>query len=244
MPNTVTESGSEIIQTNYGGLPSTHMDRANGTEGSPTAVLANDPVGAWGCRPHNGSDFAEHSTAAIYMRAGQNQTPSAQGTWIEFWVTPNGTTWESRLKAMTIQGSVVKFHLPVEFSTVSGPVDMDTYESFSAGAMTGWSSTTRDERLFKQNGLDVKFVINVSGTSNSSTVSMQMPVLPRQSGVYKFEGQCGLCTNNGSAGGGRWSIDADTGVLTIWVGTAGAWTASGTKEVRLEGFYEAEPEEE
>lgn len=232
-------SDSETI-TNYGGLPSLHFDRANGTSTSPTSILNGDPIGALGVRGWTGAEFSPHSTGALYFRATENHNSTHQGTNFELWVTPTGHPWSDRFAAVVGDGSKVKFNVPVEFTSVSGPVDMDSYASFG-GTLTGWSSTTRDERFFKQNGLEVHFIINIAGTSNSTSVTIAMPVAASTS-FYRIEGQAGLGTNNGTAGTARWSIDPATNNMTLWTGTAGAWTASGTKEVRLEGFYQAQPE--
>lgn len=227
----------------FGGVGTVHMYRANDTKVSPDAVINGDMVGALGVRPYNGTEYSEHSTAGFWIWATQNHNSSNQGTKMEFFATPDGETWEERVKAMTIEGDLITFHVPVSYMAVSGtPPSMEEFMAFN-GSLTGWSSLTRDERFFRVVDGIVYFNVNIAGTSNATTVSIQMPVAAHTR-HYRVEGQCGHVVNNGTAGQGRWSIDPDTNILTIWTGVAGGWTASGTKEVRLEGFYEAEPEEE
>lgn len=66
--------------------------RANGSVGTPTATASGDVIGNFNWRGHDGSSFSGGARAAINVFADQTFTSTAQGTWMQFQTTPNGST--------------------------------------------------------------------------------------------------------------------------------------------------------
>lgn len=109
---------------------------------------------------------------------------------------------------------------------------------------TGWASTTKNVWQYTQMGKMVWLYFDISGTSNSTSTNVTLPVAARSiSATNNFEGTYGLASDNGSIGGGpRWNIDLSVSAticnfFTSYAG--GAWTASGTKQIRGLIIYEA-----
>jgi hypothetical protein len=70
--------------------------RYNGTPDAPTQVLAEQPIMRFGCNAYNGTAWNTGGVARIQMVASEDHTPTAAGTRLEFWSTPNGTTTNMR----------------------------------------------------------------------------------------------------------------------------------------------------
>ena len=82
---------AEVSVKGYSVGPVQHGYFAGGTEASPT----NAPQGliyGIGSRPHNGTAFTEHSSAAIHWISGNVTTPTNYHTGLRFLTTPFGTT--------------------------------------------------------------------------------------------------------------------------------------------------------
>lgn len=99
------ESGDEVdvAARGYGVGPVMHGYLANGSKASPTAATSGQLLYGLGSRPHTGTGFTPHSTAAIHMIARENITGSAQGTRMAFLVTPNGSTEAARKEAFSLE---------------------------------------------------------------------------------------------------------------------------------------------
>lgn len=113
----------------------------------------------------------------------------------------------------------------------------------ATSTIVGWSSTTTKQFRYKQHGKTVYFAIVVAGTSNSGSISFTLPV-PAHSGIAFWEGQVALAQDSGAitTGDPRWAIETgvNASLLSVFGSMAGGgWTPSGTKVVRLTGFYEA-----
>lgn len=77
---------------------------ARGTMASPAQLNANDTLFAIAGRGyHSGNAFSGNSTGFIAIRAAEGFTSTAQGTYMDFATTPNGST--ARAVAMTILGN-------------------------------------------------------------------------------------------------------------------------------------------
>jgi hypothetical protein len=114
---------------------------------------------------------------------------------------------------------------------------------WSASSLVGWSSTTVKNIYYRQVGKTVHVAFNISGTSNSTTTTIQIPVTPSTHLTY-YENALSLAVDNTSTiDTGRISIDNSGGaaaVITLFKNaTGGAFTASGTKSVRGQITYEA-----
>lgn len=66
--------------------------RFNGTTTAPTQVLANQQIARFAGTGYTDSGWPAASSSRIIMIANETLTSSAQGTRMEFWVTPNGQT--------------------------------------------------------------------------------------------------------------------------------------------------------
>lgn len=66
--------------------------KARGTTGAETAVLADDGLAFIGARGHDGTSYNSGSKVSILMAANQNHTPTANGTYMLFRTTADGTT--------------------------------------------------------------------------------------------------------------------------------------------------------
>jgi hypothetical protein len=102
------DSGTEVefgSRSYDGATPVGHFYRANGPFASPTRALEGDLIGGIGSRPHTGSGWATHSTAAIHWVAWEDITNSNQGSGMRFLTTPIGTDNTNRVSEMELSPS-------------------------------------------------------------------------------------------------------------------------------------------
>jgi hypothetical protein len=83
-----TTAGGYAVQT-FGANPVNVFTRADGTAASPTAVGANETIGALSMQPWNGSAYA--TLAQVRAQSSEAHTVSAGGTQIDFLTTPKTT---------------------------------------------------------------------------------------------------------------------------------------------------------
>ncbi|HMG36911.1 MAG TPA: hypothetical protein VKM94_23475 [Blastocatellia bacterium] len=76
-----------------------------GTIGVPTATLANSDLFIIGGSGHNGSGLVPFNAGTIKIKAEQNWTPSANGSYINFETTPSGLPTAARTERMRITGA-------------------------------------------------------------------------------------------------------------------------------------------
>lgn len=76
--------------------------RARGTRSAPAAVQANDSIGAFSFRGHDGSAFA--GSARIHAFAAENWTSTAHGTYLDVYTTANGSTTTTARWRVTAAG--------------------------------------------------------------------------------------------------------------------------------------------
>jgi hypothetical protein len=88
------ESNTFLTADAYGNS-NVHSDflfrRARGTMAAPAAVQADDIVGQIQMRGYGTTGFAPTSRAGIRLNAAENWTDAAQGAFLSFLTTPNGT---------------------------------------------------------------------------------------------------------------------------------------------------------
>lgn len=127
----------------------------------------------------------------------------------------------------------------------SGTGSSWTPTDYSGSAtVVGWSSTTTKQIRYIQTGKVVKMFIYITGTSNSTSTTISLPVAPSTHLTF-FEAPYALAQDNGSfkTAAPRYSIDNSSGaatIVTFYTDTAGTtWTASGTKSIRAMVQYEA-----
>ena len=76
----------------FASVPGMHFRRANGTAASPSAVAADDYLGAIVGKGYGATGYSSASKADMGLKAAESWTDSAQGTYINWRVTPNGST--------------------------------------------------------------------------------------------------------------------------------------------------------
>lgn len=105
---------------------------------------------------------------------------------------------------------------------------------------TGWTALPTGTYRYCQIGKMCFFAIDITaGTSNSTAATLTLP-FPVKTGAY-YGGANGMAMDNGTvlSVASKWYIDSADN--KIYFGTdmgTGSWTASGTKRMRCEGFYE------
>jgi hypothetical protein len=91
------QQGPQVILESYnstGGYPPgapLQYRFARGTLASPTALQALDAFGFFGGRGYNGSDWTGYAPAGIYYQANENWTTTANGSFMKFETTVDGT---------------------------------------------------------------------------------------------------------------------------------------------------------
>lgn len=130
----------------------------------------------------------------------------------------------------------------VYFSKAVSPDGFPDYFN-AAGALTGWSGTPTSNQRFKLNGKQCIFWFAITGTSNSTSTTIGIPVTAKNNGGFSWEGTLGLAGDNGGTftSACRQVIDpgSNANLLTCYSNmVANGWTASGTKAVRGTAIYE------
>jgi hypothetical protein len=90
-----------------GNAPGFTLQRARGTIASPSSLLSDDVIaGFFASGYHSGGAFGANTTAFRFV-ASQNFTSTAQGTRIEFFTTPNGSTTRAERLRITDAGNLL-----------------------------------------------------------------------------------------------------------------------------------------
>ena len=117
---------------------------------------------------------------------------------------------------------------------------------FASSTIVGWSSLTAGRRaiMYKRIGDTVFISAHLEGTSDATTVSFTLPFTSIEVGAsFSSSGALGFTFNNGSAitPAGRFSLPDSSATVTADLSpdTGGGWTASGTKIVELQFWYQA-----
>ncbi len=105
----------------------------------------------------------------------------------------------------------------------------------------GWAATPTVVARYCLIGKLCFFDIYATGTSNATGTTLTLPYTAATVTDLNWSGASANSTDNGtlSTSGGRWAIaSAGTTVAFLKDMANGAWTDSGTKTVRAQGFYE------
>jgi hypothetical protein len=110
--------------------------RANTSSTAPSAVLADQTIAAFVGLPYDGAGYPQ--TGAIGVRAGQDITPSAHGTFLAFFTTPRDTTTLTEQMRLHMSGGLgIGTLSPIEsaYATIllGGNVAIQGEKSSSAG---------------------------------------------------------------------------------------------------------------
>lgn len=106
-------------------------------------------------------------------------------------------------------------------------------------ASTGFSAISQTVAFYIDNGKTVTIWIEVTGTSNATTFTLTLPIAPNAS--YSASGVIFPCftSNNGVAGLGRIYVGGGSTTATVEPTiSGGAWTASGSKSLKVTMTYQ------
>ncbi len=88
----------------YGRAPVLHGYLANGTKAAPLPTTNNQLVLGVGGRSWTGTNWSEHSTAAIHFITQEDHSDTAQGTNVSIVCTPLGAAYSARVKTAEFNG--------------------------------------------------------------------------------------------------------------------------------------------
>lgn len=104
------EGGSASVSIGVKGYATASMGfrgfSAQGTPTTPTASQANDFLCFLGGHGHTGTSFTSGTKALIGFKAGENWTLSANGAYITFETTPNGSDTRAERMRITDMGNI------------------------------------------------------------------------------------------------------------------------------------------
>lgn len=149
----------------------------NYTRGASNSVTKNNQLlGGYGSRPWLGSDYTEHSNAALHFLGAGDASGTNHGGWIRLLVTPKGKTISDRVPAFRLSDNGDLWIVP------DGAMHSDlglvrSYETLNAAVPKFNAPTNQDGRGLKIVSSDGAPEINMiapRGTNNSSPVVRAM----------------------------------------------------------------------
>ena len=111
------------------------------------------------------------------------------------------------------------------------------WQSWTPSSQTGWTALPTGTYKYLTVGKALFFSIDISdGTSNATSAVLALPIMPAR----RFNGVIGFAVDNGTAitTACRWFAETNGNIYFYTNMSAGGWTASGTKRLRVSGFYE------
>jgi hypothetical protein len=141
--------------------------RYNGTASSPTAVAKDDILMRYGCNAYNGTAWNTGGVARIQYNAIENHTALANGTNIEFYVTPIGANAMSKVATIDYANGAV-----ISKATIQGNLTVNGNfigNSVTTSAIIGTAnvSTLNVTNLISTvDGMSVGANLTVGGTAN------------------------------------------------------------------------------
>ena len=136
---------------NYSAIIGRHY---NGTTGAPTAMAANDIIFRVGATPYTSTPgFTSISSSRLDFLADEAQTSSAQGTRLEFWYTPVGSTTITKGLQISSSGTIITSTSATNSSQtgalqvrggvgISGGLYVDGVSTISSITVTGITTVT------------------------------------------------------------------------------------------------------
>lgn len=219
--------------------------RAEGTKASPSAVLSNDLLSSWGGRGFGQTIFTASSRAKIHYLASENWSDTSQGTRIELYTTPNGTT-NTTLMLTLNNDSTATFVSTVTMSNLvlssgSGKINGLTASQILTNVVStvpylSWSGQGGNVMTLATNSTPVGVINGGTGTGTQFTTNSVV-----------FAGATGIYTQNLSfvfdPVNNRLGVGTNTPAVTLHVngtgqfegGTASVVPVSGTTNLLING---------
>jgi hypothetical protein len=110
-----------------------------------------------------------------------------------------------------------------------------------ASTPTGWAAGYTVVFRYTTIGKMCFFELYITGTSNNATTSLTLPFTSANISGFNWSGVCASVSDNGSVltTAARWAIAANTDSIVFLKDMGnGAFTASGGKVIRAQGFFE------
>lgn len=132
--------------------------------------------------------------------------------------------------------------LQTSVNAIESDADSQWVDYSNVSTITGWSSFTQKSIKYKRIGDTVFVNFNMIGTSNSTGATFTLPIAAKDLGVGVYSGSLLYTTGDNSSLSstpGACSISGSSVIVDRTSAGADDWTASGTKTVRGQFFYES-----
>jgi len=170
----------DIYSNSY--FPIFSVRRARGTVGIPSAVQANDALAGYGARGYGATGFATSNRGALIIIAAENWNDTAQGTFLRFSTTQNGTiTFNEKMRLSDAGNLGIGTTTPSQKLTVVGDIN---FTGNLIGAIPGAL---------------LNMTVLTSGTSFTAQASTKSIIVEAVGGGG---GGGGVNANSGALGGG------------------------------------------
>lgn len=205
-----TSDPARLYVDGIGGYAGYIGRRYNGTATSPTQVLDGDEISRLGINGYTSTGWISIGQARISFVSTDDQTDTTQGSKIEFWSTPKGSTVASRSKTLEIDASyganIIGNVAATGGITSNSATAGIGYATGSGGTATQNNSKSDPVTLNKitgeitMNSAQLSGDSTVSFTLNNSTITNKDVMIINQvstanAGEYSFNSIC----NTGNA---------------------------------------------
>lgn len=160
------------------------LRKARGTFSSPSAVASGDTIGVFGFRGHNGTAMTTGSRAYLIAFASENWTTTANGTYLAYGTTANGTTTGTERLRIDQDGSVLigtttnaGYKLDVNGTTrsvtsIESPIVRGNTTASGTLTLSSTSNATKGNIIFGANSVydEVNDRLGIGTTTPTGTV--------------------------------------------------------------------------
>lgn len=159
-------AGSFFRMDALNGAPVLQTYRLNGTISLPTGTVSGNIIGLWSMRGHDGTNYVNAARATFAGLASENWTSTAQGAYIRFETTTNGTTTLSERLRIDHNGAILigtttnsGFKLDVNgtarvSTSLDSPILRGGTSAFENITISTTSSTSKGKILFGNSAYD------------------------------------------------------------------------------------------
>jgi hypothetical protein len=161
--------GPRVVLDGYGAQGNLTIRRANGTAASPTGLIAQDPIGQFVFIGYGATSYSVGFRAAIQGRAIETWDDTHQGTYLNFLITPAGTT--ANVTAMTLgPGLQLGSPPPPDGDLGSGSIDMSGPLQVNFNAVAAIPNTNTPLHLNGADNLPTRLTIDQNGANGNPAV--------------------------------------------------------------------------